>query len=594
MRLDETTGLAFGPFVLDMREHTLQRDGDFIALTPKAFQTLRTLAEHAATVVTKDELIQAVWPDLVVEENNLNQQIRALRKALGEEGETLIETLPRIGYRLNAEVFPVAASRRQISKPQLKWFAWAIAILLLVSIPTASLLVQSTTTPNIGSIAVLPFTNQSSDPDDAYLGFAVAEALIRRLGATPQIATRPASAISQFVDQLSEPAAAGRSLRVQSILTGTVLRTQTKLRVTSRLIRVDDGAVLWSGEFERLPLQLFDLPNDIYESVARELKIEPAANTAAEQRRPAVPEAYEEYVKGRFLWNRRNTENFEKAVIHFKRAIELDPNYAAAWAGLADAYGFLGNPEGAAAQRHALALDDSLAEARAGRALGYLVSDFNFALARKEFEKAIQLDPGYATAHHWYAFYFAAIGEHDRALEEIRKAKRIDPSSLIINTDYGQILYYARRFDEAARHMEEVVALDPNFAQARIVLALAYMRTARHDEAIREMRAGEKLHGYRNDRTGYATALATAGRHAEARRIIEEVLANPAPPGEEQGLAEAYAALGEKELALDWLERAYRARRAGVALMNVEPKLDSLRGEPRFDELVQRLGLDRR
>lgn len=584
------SSVVFGPFRLDLDRRELWKDGGRVALTPKALDLLAVLAQNAGRTVTRQELIDAVWPETTVEENNLHQQIGTLRRVLGSEWAGLVETVPRVGYRMGLPPngTPARGARGTVRRRQA---ALILGALLLLTVLAATRLPRgaSSRTTKISSIAVLPFTNQGTNQDDAYLGFAIAEALIRRLGAARDLTTRPISAISRAADATTA-ATAGRTLGVDSVLTGTVLRTPAKLEVMARLVRVDDGAVLWSRAFERNPSQLFDLPNDIYDSVARELKLETMAERAPRRRPPPVPEAYEEYVRGRYLWNRRTTDGLRKSIEHFKRAIELDSNYALAWAALADAYGFLGMPEVSVAASRALALDDTLAEVHSGRALRYLLEDKNFALAKREFERSIELDPHNATAHHWFAFYFAAIGDFDSALREIHAARQADPSSLIIQTDVGHILYLARRHDESIAQLRQVIDLDPTFAQAHGRLALPLQATGRHEEALRELELAASLdHHNQTARLSYAEGMALAGRAAEARALLEKILATP--PVNEYEVALARLALGERDRAIQSLVRAYETRQAGMALIKVEPKLDPLRNDPRFDELLARVGL---
>lgn len=575
--------LQFGPFRLDLASRELWRDGMRVVLTPKAFDVLAILVENAGRTVSREDLILAVWPGVVVEENNLHQQIGIVRKALGNPWSELIQNVPRVGYRMDVALpSPSVAKRGRL--------ALITGLLLIVGASAISFLLRGelSTVTEIRSLAVLPFTNQSSNQEEAYLGYAISEALIRRLSTAKNLSTRPASATTRYLDAPASPIAAGRQLRVESVLTGTVHRTAGDIRVTARLMRIDDGRVLWSARFHRRSAQLFDLPNDIAAAVARELKLDLGATEHVQPAgRPSVPEAFEEHMKGRYLFSRRTTADFEKSLAFFRRAIELDPNYAAAWADLGTSLAWVGRrSEGRKAREKALELDDSLAEARAGRALEYLVEEFNFPLARQEFERAIQLSQNNPTVHHWYAYYFAARGDFSNALEQMRIARRLDPTSLIIQTDTGEILYLARRFQDAIGQLEHVLQLDPQFAQAHGKLAGAYQAVGRHEDAIRHARRLVELDPAGPHKTRLAQILASAGRTREARDVLGDPAAYPEYP-----VAEVLAALGEKDRAFEWLDKAYRNRSAGVVLMKVNPGLDSLREDPRFDEIQARVGI---
>lgn len=582
--------LDFGPFRIDLSSREVRRNGERLVLTPKAFDILVALVSAGGRIVTRQELFEGVWAGISVDENNLNQQIRILRKALGPEWAAAIETVPRVGYRA---VLPHGGAGTRRSRWIRLTIGRAIAaglVVVLLAVSAASVLVESGSerVPAPSSIAVVPFFDNGGG-EDAYLGFAIAEALTAALGSTRGLRARPVAAGTTLLDEPLEAVAAGKRLRVEAVVSGSVRRSGGRIRVTARLTRVEDGAVMWWGTFDRPVSELFGLPGDVYRSLAAAMRLQEPEIALRRTRQPASAEAYEEYAKGRYLWNRRDFESMQKSVDHFRRAIALDPNYAAAWAGLGSALGFLERPEADEATSKALALDDALAEARANRAVGYLLGRFDFALAKREFERAIRSDPYCATAHHWFAFYWAAVGDLDRALASVDQARRLEPSSLIIQTDVAQILYYARRYEEARAQVEGVIALDPTFAQAHRVHSAILIALGRYDEAVSAIQESVRIDGWTDDpRVAYA--LARAGRHAEAREVVERVVAAP-HPNAPYFLAEAWTALGDHHRALLWLERAYAARRVDVALIKVEPKLDPLRDEPRFDELLARLGL---
>ncbi len=545
------------------------------------------LVRQNGRVLSKQELLDAVWPDATVDINNLNQQVATLRKVLDDSQHGWIETVPRVGFRFRGDVEQKrvpAEPRKTVRFP----LAVAIVAAAVVVIPIGSVLFERTL-PRKGqpvrSIAVLPLRSESSNPEDAYLGFAMADALTQRLAQSKQVTTRPTSAIRRYVDRDTEPRTAGRELQVDSVVTGTIARSRESIVITVRLVRMADGARVWSQTFKSEPARLFEFPDEIYRSLSSEIGQRPGAAVQKRQYRPPAA-AYEAYLQGIYHWNRRTHPDYELAENCFQKAISIDPKYAAAWAGLSDALGFQGKPDSAIANEKALELDDSLVEAHANRALRYLLGDYNISLSRREFERALELDPTYPRTHHWYAYYYAAIGDFDHAFSEIDIARRADPSSLIIQTDIGNLLFRARRYNEAVAQLDRVIKIDPTFAQAHSDLALAFEMVGRHDDAIREIRTGAKLHQDTGHTPLIAQVYAAAGQTGEARRYLEDALQRQESA---DYISMAYAALGNKEAALDWLELAYQKRSAEVALLNAQPLFDPIRKEPRFDEIARRL-----
>jgi DNA-binding winged helix-turn-helix (wHTH) protein/TolB-like protein/Flp pilus assembly protein TadD len=571
----------FGEFVLDVDSRLLLRNGEALPIGPKAFDLLVVLFDRRGKVLSKQFLLDTVWPDTIVDVNNLNQQVAALRKVLEDARYGWIETVPRVGFRFRAEPNP------SLELVPRKWsHARTVAA---VGIAAAILVVAARLLPSrqpshqtLHSLAVLPLRSQSAGPEDVYLGLAIADALTHRFAASEQLSVRPTTAISRYIDRKIEPRMAGKELQVEAVIVGTVSRTSKDVTATIRLIRVADGQELWSHRFTSPAERLFSFPDEIYRSIAGDIGV---PYTARRVRYEPPAAAYEAYLKGAYYFSRRTSPDFARAESAFRTALAIDPHYAAAWAGLGDALGFQDKlAEAAVANEQALEIDDASVEAHSNVALGGLLNHYDFALARREFERALALDPTNPQTHHWYAYYFVAIGDFNRALAEMETARRDDPSSLIIQTDIGNILFRARKYDAAIAQLQRVIKTDGTFAQAHHDLALAYEMVGRGDDAIREMRRAGELNDHFIRSALLAQIYAATGRESDARAQLQQAIQDDA-----SYLCMAYAALGDKPTALDLLERAYHSGSAEVALLNANPLFDPLRNEPRFEAIARRL-----
>lgn len=584
----------FDGFRLDPHKRLLLRDGQPVRLKAKAFALLLVLIERRARVLEKDELMQAVWPDTTVEENNLTVHMSALRKALGETSAEprYIITIPGHGYRFAAEVSEVGGAQTELIVRQRM---------------RASLVIEedNDTDARTGSIAVLPFKMLGDLASDEYLGLGLADALITRFSQLRQMLVRPTSAVARYADSAQEPVVTGRELGVEVLLDGRVQRAGERLRVTVQLIRVRDGVVLWGGKFDEQWQDIFAVQDSISEQVVRALML----GLSGEQQRhlnkrhTENPEAYRLYLKGRWHWSRFTEEEMKRGMECYRQAIELDPNYALAYTGLADAYatlhynGYL--PLEEAAPRHvalaekALQLDATLAEAHCSMAFAVIVYERDWERAEREYKLAIQLNPGYVTAHHYYAFFLAAQARFDEALVEIKHARELDPLSPYLNTDVGWMHYFARHYDKAIEHYQQALEIEPNFALAHAYLGLAYERLGRHAEACAALQKAVTLAGGSADMTawlGYVYAM--SGRREEAQQVLRELQARAAQSYVAlHNTALIYAALGERDQAFVWLEDAFQKHAGWLFCLKVDARLDRLRDDVRFAELVQRFGL---
>ena len=558
----------FGEFSVDAAKRQLRgRGGVAVPVTNKAFETLLYLVGRAGVVVDKDELISAIWPDAIVEENNLTQAISSLRRALGESRaeHRYIMTVPGRGYCFVADV-----RTRQ---------------------PRA----QAPTAPTVRSMAVLPFQPLIADYRDAALELGMADTLIAKLGGR-EISVRPVTSVREYVEVDYDPLAAGRELGVELVLGGSIQRKDDSIRVTVRLVETADGTSLWAGTFDEKFTDIFAVQDAIANKVAAALalRLGGEGQTHLTRRHTENVEAYQAYLRGRFHWNKRGPQDLQKAIEHFKQAIALDANYALAFAGLADAYTLLANaggpaheimPEARASALKAVSLDDNLAEAHAALGNTIIYYGYDFAEAEREHKRAIELNPNYATARHWYSELLMGLGRHEEAIAEIRRALEIDPLSLLLNRQYGASLLFARQYDSAIEQMKKTVELDANFAVGHSTLSVAYRMKGDYAESVEELARFQELIGGAETAALMRESFARGGWQGFLRAMTAEGRpANLTP----YNVATFHAALGEKDKAFVELNRAYQNREGILGLLKVDPRFDSLHDDPRFEDLASR------
>lgn len=524
----------FGPFRIDTVNRLLLRDGKAVPLKPKVVDTLLMLVENMGRVVQKDELIARLWPDSFVEEANLTQNIYVLRKALdsGEESESYIETIPRRGYRFVAAVnvlpydengiipqgeFPVpGANPDAIALPAPR--AWilrpgvlipallAIGILVLVGYYLLSNRGKSAVNNGaVKSLAVLPFRPLTPDASDDYMGQGMADALITKLSNSRQIAIRPASAVLPYSARAEDPLVAGRQLGVDAVLEGKIQQSGDRLRVTVQLLRVADGASLWAEKFDEKLADIFAVQDSISDQAARSLTLQLTGSERELMRKHYTQnaEAYQAYLQGRYFWNKRNAEGFKKGLDYFQRAIEIDPNYAPAYAGLADCYIRLNEygvpmaqesvPRARVAVQKALAIDDDLAEAHATLAFIKFRHDWDFAGAEEEFTRSLRLDPNYSEAHQWHAFYLLAVGRPDEADTEMKRAQELDPLSVSLNGNVALLLFFKHDFDQSVQQCRKTLDMEPNYNLARVTLGMNYEQKGLNEAAVAELKKAREV-----------------------------------------------------------------------------------------------------
>jgi TolB-like protein/DNA-binding winged helix-turn-helix (wHTH) protein/Tfp pilus assembly protein PilF len=605
---------CFGPFVVDPIDKLLLREGTPVHLGPKAFETLVALLEKQGRLVGKAELLNRVWPDAFVEEATLAQNIFTLRKALGEgtNGDTYIETVPKRGYRFVAPVTnleqPEARLKRESQARRI--FHWGALGVLVVATSagfyfwTHSRAVESAPSPSRITLAVLPFQNLTPDPQQEYLSDGLTEEMITQLGGlNPQRLGVIARTSAMHYKASTETAGQiGRELGVDYLVEGSLRRDGSRVRITAQLIRARDQMHLWAQDYNRDFNDYLAVESEVARDIAGQIQLKLRAQGSSNGSRTTNASAYEDYLRGRFFWNKRSEEGHLKAIEYFDRATAADPNYAQAYSGLADAYALLGSnanrvvkrseamDKARAAALKALAIDETLAEAHTSLAFVYWHYDWDWPAAEKEFQRALQLNPSYATAHQWFAFYLLSQHRMNESLEEIRTAQRMDPLSLIINTDMAQILFFSRRYDEAREHAKKVLEMDARFSLAREVLAWCMLAQNQNKAALAEAKQAFDASADPDEEIVLAITCAAAGDKQTARTILARLARKPTDPFS-VGFAQAYAALGEKDQAFGALQNALQSRNGGLTLLRVLPFLDSLRDDPRFTDLAHRIGL---
>jgi TolB-like protein/Flp pilus assembly protein TadD len=457
----------------------------------------------------------------------------------------------------------------------------------------------------IKSIAVLPFKPLAANSRDESLEMGMADTLITRLSNLKEIVVRPTSAVRKYAGLEQDAVAAGKEQRVDAVLDGSIQRSADKVRVTVRLLKVDDGTQLWAETFNERFSDIFTVQDRVSERVAGALalKLNSEEQESLTKRYTENTEAYQLYMKGRYHWNKRTADAVKKGIEYFDQAIRKDPNYALAYAGLADSYNILGSngvlpmkeshPRARAAALKALEIDDSLAEAHTS--LAAIIADFywNWSESESHFRRALDLNPNYPTAHHWYCQYLVRMGRFKEAIQHAKRAQELDPVSLVMHANLGQTFYEARQYDQAIEQLHKTLEIDANFVPAYLHLGLVYLQKRMYEEAIASFQKGNQLAPYTTDMIALlGHAYAVAGRRDEALKILNDLSAQSKRQYVSPfGIAFIYVGLGEKDQALTWLQKAYDDRVWLMGMLKVEPIFDPLRSDSRFEDLLRRVGL---
>src|SRR5271157_39253 len=633
----------FGTFEVDLRLRELRKQGLKVKLQDKPLMVLALLLEQAGEIVTREDLRRRLWPsDTFVDfDANLNTTLNKLRRALGDSADNprFIETLPRHGYRFIAPVEAVAAGTEPkvaatgtIPPPQAtslvpagsparqRLWDWmrshavaasaimlAVIVLVLLTIKW-TVVRQSRRATEKTMLLVLPFEDLSGDSGQEYFADGLTDAMITELGhlRPDRLGVIARTSAMQYKHSGKRLRDIARDVGVDYVLEGSVMRAAGGVRVTARLIQSSDQTELWTESYERATPDVLALQRDVVDRIAHSLAIEllPRGNAPGGRAAAVNPEAYEAYLKGRYYWNKRTADGLQKGLGYFQQAIQIDPRYAQAYAGLAESYlvaagweDWMGPwheaiPKAREAAKKALELDSSLGSAHASLAYIIWEDELDWRRAEEEFKRAIELDPGYATAHQWYAEFLAAMGRPQEALAESMTARRLDPLSLIINAEVGYIYYYARKYDETIDACRKTLEMDTNFPPAHVFLSWAYVQKGLEKEAVEERERALVLQGMDKEKAaGFSRAYARGGLSAARRWALEQM----GPQGSEYvtpyGAAVLCAGLRERDQAFYWLEESIRRHDTGLRWIKVDPKLDPLRSDPRFDSLLHRLHL---
>ena len=636
----------FGPFELRTRTRELYKHGVKLKLRPQAYQVLALLLEHSGECVTREELQKRVWPsDTFVDfENGVNTAIKQLRASLSDSAAEprYIETLPKLGYRMIVAVEFEAGSKgeraaeakeesagatasnevsaspptaRPISSTKRLWFtAAAVSVLGIACLvaflkwPRAPLTPQPAAPAARIMVAVLPFKNLTGDDTQDYFSDGLTEEMIAQLGRLDpkELGVIARTSVMHYQHSSEKVDQIGSELDVQYVLEGSVRRDSQKVRINAELIEVDGQRQLWAQQYDRELTNLLVVQAEIAREISDSIQQTLGSPQHSEPiRTPTLtPQAYQAYdlcLKGLYFWNKRTGQGLQQAIVYFQQAIAIDPNYAPAFAGLSNTYALMPGymlapaaeymPKAREAAVRALQTDDELPEAHVALALILENYDWDWNSAEKEYRRAIELNPNYATAHHWYAEFLTWQGRFDEALRESESARRLDPLSLIIAADRGAILYFARQYDRSIEQFQSVLEMDPSFGRAHLGID-AYMQLGRFDEARAKVEEWRRLSGDgTNIRSRLVYIYGRTGQKDKARAELRKLEAmNAARPQDPVAMAVAYIGIGNNEAALSSLEKAYAERSNLLTALNVEPVYDPLRQDARFQELLRRVG----
>jgi TolB-like protein len=558
--------VRFADFELDQDAGELRRHGSKIRLQEQPLQILQILLEQPGKVIPREELRKRIWPsDTFVDfDHGINNAIKRLREALGDTAATplYIETVPRRGYRF---IGSTGKSGR------------------------------------IESLAVLPLDNLSGDPEQEYFADGLTEALITSLAKIKALRVISRTSAMKYKGIRNRSAREIASeLGADAIIEGTVSRSGNRVRISAQLINASTDMHLWADSYDRDVSDILALQSEVARAIATQIQITltPLEQAQLGRARMVHPEAYESYLKGRYYWNKRTPNSVKKGTEYFQRAVDKDPTYAAAYASLADGasvtgfWGFVPPEEGfgraKSIARKSLEIEET-AEAHAALGWALLHYDFDFPAAEREFRRSIELNAGYANGAQWYSMYLTLMGRTTEGIAEVKRALKLDPLSLIINVTFAWICYVNRRFEEAIDQCQRTIELDPNFAPGRYMTGVVCEKIGLYERGIAELQEANRLSG---DAPAYVAQLGATYAYAGEVNIAVKILERLQELSQQRYvmpyyLAIIYAALNGRDEALYWLKRAHQEHAAWSIFTKTDPRLDSVRSDPRYDDLVR-------
>jgi TolB-like protein/Flp pilus assembly protein TadD len=592
---NEASSYEFGAFRLDEKERLLTRSGKAVPLRPKVFDILLLLIRNRGSLVSKDTLLNEIWPDAFVEESNLSVNIGILRKALHESGtRRYIETIPKCGYRFVATVRKRKAEKGQITAPRRNFTS--------VAQPQAKALRHSA---ELNSVAVIPFQNESKDINAEYLSDGLTESIINNLSRLSALRVVARNTVFRYKSTTVSPEDIARDLGISSIVSGRVLQLGDRVIIRAELVDVANGWQLWGEQFHGTLSDVLTVQEKISEEISKALEFQ---LTREERKRLTKrdtdnSEAYHLYLKGRYQWNKYSQTGLRSAIDYFEQAIEIDPTYALAYAGLADCYYRLSNlyaptheamPKAKAAAIRALEIDPNLSEGHAALGMTKLSYEWDWSGAEEEFRQAIQANPNYSIAHQRLGLYFNLLGRFEEARHELELAREMDPLSPQLHGSFVASFFLARDFSTALAEVQKTLEMDSNHAPTFYLLGRIYEELGQLDRAIAVFKRLLALGHVPMYRAALGRAYALNHKHREAREVLSELEEQSA-----QRYISAYSkatihlALGDKNKCVACLEKACEDRCELVTWLKVDPALDDIRTDLRFTNLLRRVGLDR-
>ena len=624
----------FGEFTLDQSSYRLQRGERFLRLEKIPMELLILLAQRQGELVSREEIAERLWgKDVFLDvDHSINTAIRKVRLVLRDDSEKprFVETVVGKGYRFAAPVvFSNGDSKPQAQPPPSPvqvppapavlpttergvsvrpWvlLGGVVALLTVVFVLKRESHVQATAQPAIKSLAVLPLKNLSGDPEQEYLADGMTEELIGRLSNIHGLRVISRTSAMRFKDTRQTVPQIAQALRVDAIVEGSVIREGDHVRVNAQLIRGATDEHIWAQEYQREYRGILALQGEVARTIARQIKVTlTLPERVGLESAPTIdPEAHENYLKGRYYSKQRTEEALKRSIGYYQQALAIDPNYALAYCGLADTYALLGYRghivskdalvQAKTAALKAIELDDKLAEAHASLAFIAETHEWDWPTAEREYKRALELNPGYARAHNWYAGYLMYVGRFEEGIAEAKRAQELDPLSLPINTALAGRLLLDGRYDEAMAQLRETLQMDPHFAPAHNRLGWAYLATGQHEEAIREFQKAIELSGSDDPDLllDLGFAYAVVGKRYEATRILARLKRQHEdgliPSG---AIAVLYGALGDRNQAFAWLDKAYEEHDPELTYIKVGPRFEPLRQDARFQQLLKRIGL---